>query len=241
MIRDGMGEARRREYLAVLGVPLFMARAPLPGAAESEPVALAPAVPAMAPAPSGPVGAEPVSVAPAVTQRPALAETVAVLQQPARQASPQVSEPAPVVVASPAPMSDQPSFSCRLLRVRPGLAVLLDLGVYPDLGAAERQLWQAICRAFDWQPGQLAGDFSWPLKAGPRGGMLGSGSEVARGFLQGWLGRDLRPEDRLLVLGPALADFVERPHRLLPSLAELLASPLAKRALWRQLAGDAPV
>jgi len=237
MMNEGMQgqliEARRREYLAALGLPLFMARAPLPGAAVSvvETVTMA-QVPPPVRAAARPAEAAPVALPPVRRIEP---EPVAPPSRP--EAGPAAMPPAPVPAQAPAPV-DLPSFSCRLLRLGPDLAVLMDLGDYPDLGLAERQLWQAICRAFDWRPVQLSGDFSWPLKAGPRGGMLGNGSDAARGFLQGWLTRDLDTGDRLLVLGPALAAFVERPHRLLPSLAELLASPLAKRMLWRQLAND---
>lgn len=249
-----MPEARRREYLAALGLPLFVARAPLPGAAVSTlpellpeppvsaPVRPAPAVPTPAPAQPRPELVASAPVTPPRAPLPALAEAAALLQaRPAtmaRAAAEAAPAAAPLPAAMPAASADQPSFSCRLLRVSPRLAVLLDLGAYPDLGSPERQLWQSLCRAFGWQPQQLAGDFSWPLATSARGGMIGSGSDAARGFLQGWLGRDLTAEDRLLVLGPTLAGFVERPHRLLPSLAELLASPLAKRTLWQQLAGD---
>lgn len=234
-----MPEARRREYLAALGIPLFVARVPLPGAAASviEQVSPPPAMPLPVAAVMAPVASA--ARAPA----PALAEAAALLQQSPRR--PEVAAtPAPVVAAitPAATVSDAapPSFTCRLVLVAPQLAVLLDLGAYPDLGASERQLWQAICRAMAWSPQALAADFSWPLTAGGKpGGLLGNGPDAARAFLQGWLGRDLAADDRLLVLGPALAPFVERPHRLLPALAELLTSPLAKRTLWQQLAFQA--
>lgn len=264
-----MPEARRREYLAALGIPLFVARVPLPGAAASvfeEQVALvveagaadtaesalaSPSAPELVAAPAAirsPASVAAPAVAPATRQPlPALAEAAALLQKPLRRSVPEPAV-APLVAseagaparasASPA-AAEQTGFSCRLFQVSPGLAVLLDLGEWPDLGAPERQLWQAICRAFDWQPRQLAGDFTWPLANTGRGGMIGAGPDAARAFLQGWLGRDLAPGDRLLVLGPTMATLIERPHRLLPSLAELLASPLAKRALWRLL--SAPV
>lgn len=243
-----MPEARRREYLAALGIPLFVARVPLPGAAASD-IELALPEPVSAPLPQAPVApipspAKPQPVAAAQAPRqsvPALAEAAALLQPaPKRpELSPAATASVTVAAASVAAVSGgaPPSFTCRLLHVSPQLAVLLDLGPYPDLGGPERQLWQAICRALAWSPQQLAADFSWPLTTGGKaGGMIGSGPDVARAFVQGWLGRDLTGDDRLLVLGSALAPFVERPHRLLPSLAELLASPLAKRALWQQLA-----
>lgn len=245
-----LDEARRREYLAALGVPLFIARVPLPGAAESvfeavvEPVAMTAPVEPEPVRPSAPAPAPAAALA-ARQPLPVLAEAAALLQQPLRRSTP---EPAPLTTpdaSASARSSTSPgeaklsAFSCRLFQVAPGLAVLLDLGEWPDLGAPERQLWQAICRAFDWQPRQLAGDFTWPLANTGRGGMIGAGPDDARAFLQGWLGRDLAAGDRLLVLGPTLATLIERPHRLLPSLAELLVSPLAKRALWRQLSAPA--
>lgn len=222
MLAAVIPEARRREYLAALGVPLFVARTPLPGAAAS----VIEAAPQTAIAPRAPV--------------PALAEAASLLQAPRRPAMAVPEAPAPVAAAPAVIAEPAPSFTCRLVQVSPQLAVLLDLGAYPDLGAPERQLWQAICRALSWVPRQVAADFSWPLTAsGKSSGMIGSGADAARAFVQGWLGRDLAADDRLLVMGTALAPYVERPHRLLPSLAELLASPLAKRALWQQLASGA--
>ncbi len=246
-----MPEARRREYLAALGIPLFVARAPLPGAAASviEPVAPEVVSERISATPAHALAAVPVRESvPLQTASapraplPALAEAASLLQQTPRRpalTTPEAPVATPVsAVVSPAMAAEPaPSFTCRLVQVAPQLAVLLDLGAYPDLGAPERQLWQAICRALSWTPQQLAADFSWPLTAsGKSAGMIGNGADAARAFVQGWLGRDLDGGDRLLLLGPALAPFVERPHRLLPSLAELLASPLAKRALWQQLA-----
>ncbi len=242
-----MHEARRREYLAALGVPLFVARAPLPGAAAS---VIDVALPAMAGVQEtvgehvsvalAPTTAAPARESAATAPRPpvpALAEAASLLQVPKRPVIAAPNMPVPVAAAPAVAAEPAPSFTCRLIRVAPALSVLLDLGAYPDLGGPERQLWQAICRALSWSPQPLAADFSWPLTAGGKSsGMIGTSADAARAFVQGWLGRDLASDERLLVMGPALAPYVERPHRLLPALAELLASPLAKRALWQQLA-----
>lgn len=258
MLSGDLPEPRRHAYLAVLGVPLFLARAQLPGAApariaaadmpdESAAGAFPEAVPrdlpviaqvaetaaARLPAPDLPAPAVGASSAASVLEG---LRAAGVAVQPARPV-PQVAEPEPVSVAAPAAAADEPRFSCRLLRVTASQAVLLDLGDYPDLGPQEQSLWEGLCRAFGWQPEALSADFSWPLGQG-RSGVIGRDSESARGVMQGWLARDLGEDMRLLVLGEPLAGFVQRPHRQLPALSALLASPLAKRALWLQLAGD---
>lgn len=226
-MQPALPESRRRGFLAALGVPMLTARHVLPGAAPSRPAFE-----------SQPVGDVPVAVDMAAmtpTPRPSLVVPPIV---PVVPIAPVVkSEP---VIAAAAEIVAAPSFSCRLLQVGPALAVLLDLGAYPDLTPAARQLWQAICLAFDWQAQTLGADFTWPLvpMAGGRA-LLDAGPEAARAVLKGRLERDLPPDMRLLVLGQVVAEHVERPHRQLPALDALLASPLAKRAFWRQLALDA--
>lgn len=219
MTASGLPEPRRREYLAALGVPLFVARQPLPGAAPSRPVIEIMPEPASAPA---------VMVDRALpTATPVV--HVAVAREPA---APEVPTKAPATI---------PVFACRLLSVTPDLAVLLDLGEYPDLGPREVTLWAALCQAFGWQPQVLAADFGWPLvPLAKASSLLGQDADAARAVLAGWLGRDLKSEHRLLVLGESLGEFVTRPHRLLPGLSQLLADPLAKRTLWLTLSADTP-
>lgn len=215
----GLPEFRRREYLAALGVPLFAPRQPLPGALPS-PIA---------------TRHTPVLLAVPASKLPMSATTCDLLNRPVAASRPTMApvlvEPAVTSVA-PAP-SDIPRFACRLLRVTEQDFVLLDLGEFPDLGLREAQLWRAIVQAMDWRAEGLSADFAWPLS----GGLLSQGADMAREMLAAWLGRDVPAQARLYVFGEAPAAHVRRPHRLLPSLAQLLASPLAKRQLWRELGG----
>lgn len=240
MLQSTLDEGRRREYLAALGVPLFSARRVLPGAA--------------------------VSVVAEVTAQPA-AEPIPALQPPVMQARTQLAataspaarvvlpEPMPapkVVLAEPAPMAEAkvattpaPRFACRLMPLGEQGFVLLDLGEFPDvvageilnLPAAEQQLWRNLQRALAWYPGEPEPDFIWPRAVK---GMLGDDADTARDMLSAWLKRQIQPQARLWVFGEALAPFVTRPHRLLPSLKVLLSSPLAKRQVWQQLSQPAP-
>lgn len=221
-------EGRRREYLAALGVPLFQARRVLPGAAVSEIVARW-----VEPLPSSPISASPVSrlVLPDPVLRP---KAVDVTPEPVRPTSPDV------VIEPVTPAKPVPRFACRLMPLGEQGFVLLDLGEFPDvvagevlnLAPAEQQLWRNLQRALAWTPGEAEPDFIWPRAVK---GLLGDDADTARDMLSAWLKRQIQPQVRLWVFGEALAPFVTRPHRLLPSLKQLLASPLAKRQVWQQL------
>jgi len=221
-------EGRRREYLAALGIPLFQARRVLPGAAVSEIVARW-----VEPVPATPISASPVSrlVLPDPVLRP---KAVDVTPEPVRPTSPEV------VVEPVTPATPVPRFACRLMPLGEQGFVLLDLGEFPDvvagevlnLAPAEQQLWRNIQRALAWTPGEAEPDFIWPRAVK---GLLGDDADTARDMLSAWLKRQIQPQVRLWVFGEALAPFVTRPHRLLPSLKQLLASPLAKRQVWQQL------
>ena len=232
MLQSTLSEGRRREYLAALGVPLFSARRVLPGAAVSvvAEVATQPA-------------AEPVAtlLPPVMQARAQLAATVSAaarvvspVPMPVPKAAP--VDPVPITVA----VTPAPRFACRLMPLGEQGFVLLDLGEFPDvvageilnLPAAEQQLWRNLQRALAWYPGEPEPDFIWPRAVK---GMLGDDADTARDMLSAWLKRQIQPQARLWVFGEALAPFVTRPHRLLPSLAVLLSSPLAKRQVWQQL------
>lgn len=238
MLQSTLNEGRRREYLAALGVPLFRARRALPGAAAS----VIEVVPAIVSEPAAAV------LPPSVQARAPLASAAArvILPEP-------VSLPAAVLKAAPvAPMppaepvvaavatTPSPRFACRLMPLGEQGYVLLDLGSFPDvvagevlnLPAAEQQLWRNLQRALAWYPGEPEPDFIWPRSVK---GMLGDDADTARDMLSAWLKRQIPSPARLWVFGESLAPFVTRPHRLLPSLSALLASPLAKRQVWQQL------
>jgi len=228
-----LSEGRRREYLAALGVPLFQARRVLPGAAVSEIVERW-----VEPLPSSPISASPVSrlVLPDPVLRP---KAVDVTPEPVRPTSPEV------VIEPVTPAKPVPRFACRLMPLGEQGFVLLDLGEFPDvvagevlnLAPAEQQLWRNLQRALAWTPGEAEPDFIWPRAVK---GLLGDDADTARDMLSAWLKRQIQPQVRLWVFGEALAPFVTRPHRLLPSLKQLLASPLAKRQVWQQLSEPQP-
>jgi len=226
-------EGRRREYLAALGIPLFQARRVLPGAAVSEIVARW-----VEPVPATPISASPVSrlVLPDPVLRP---KAVDVTPEPVRPTAPEV------VVEPVTPATPVPRFACRLMPLGEQGFVLLDLGEFPDvvagevlnLAPAEQQLWRNLQRALAWTPGEAEPDFIWPRAVK---GLLGDDADTARDMLSAWLKRQIQPQVRLWVFGEALAPFLTRPHRLLPSLKQLLASPLAKRQVWQQLSEPQP-
>lgn len=226
-------EGRRREYLAALGIPLFQARRVLPGAAVSEIVARW-----VEPVPASPISASPVSrlVLPDPVLRP---KAVDITPEPVRPTAPELAVE-PVTPAMPVPR-----FACRLMPLGEQGFVLLDLGEFPDvvagevlnLAPAEQQLWRNLQRALAWTPGEAEPDFIWPRAVK---GLLGDDADTARDMLSAWLKRQIQPQVRLWVFGEALAPFVTRPHRLLPSLKQLLASPLAKRQVWQQFSEHQP-
>lgn len=232
MLSSTLDENRRREYLAALGVPLFVSRRVLPGAATS--VVIAPVVsPTLGPnlAPQ----AEPSPVAKWELPRPTLLAK-ADLPQPAIK--PEPSPVSPKIIMPPA--EPAPRFACRLMALGEQGFVLIDLGQFPDviagevlsLAPAEQQLWRNLQRAVGWQPSEPEPDFIWPRAVK---GLLGDDADTARDMLSAWLKRQIPADVRLWVFGEALAPFLTRPHRLLPSLQQLLLSPLAKRQVWQQL------
>ncbi|MES2909200.1 MAG: hypothetical protein V4688_08570 [Pseudomonadota bacterium] len=235
MLQSTLDEGRRREYLAALGVPLFSARRVLPGAAVSvvEAVATQPA--------AEPVATLPPPVMQARAQLAATVSTAAHVLSPAPMPVPKAT---PVAVPMTVAVTPAPRFACRLMPLGEQGFVLLDLGEFPDvvageilnLPAAEQQLWRNLQRALAWYPGEPEPDFIWPRAVK---GMLGDDADTARDMLSAWLKRQIQPQARLWVFGEALAPFVTRPHRLLPSLAVLLSSPLAKRQVWQQLSQSA--
>jgi len=224
MFPSTLDDSRRREYLAALGVPIFVARRVLPGAAVSQPL-----VPVEAPTLNVPPRWQlPPPVMPATREL----EAPNVLQQSA--VKPIVADEAKSTPVAP------PRFACRLMSLAEQGFVLLDLGQVPDLvpgeiihlAPSEQQLWRHIQRAAGWVCGEPEPDFMWPRAVK---GLLGDDADTARDMLSSWLKRQIPNDQRLWVFGESLSPFLDRPHRLLPSLQQLLLSPLAKRQLWLQL------
>lgn len=228
---------RRREYLAALGLPVFLARRELPGAAIS--VTDTEVVPVAMPD-TTPAERRPAAVTTARTASPVPSLPAAAASLPPAPAVAVTATVGPAAADRAATVAPPPRFACRLMSLgEPGF-VLLDLGRFPDVVAgetlslppAEQQLWRNLQRALAWYPGEPEPDFIWPRAVK---GMLGDDADTARDMLSAWLTRQIPAERRLWVFGEALAPFVTRPHRLLPGLSVLLASPLAKRQVWHQL------
>lgn len=221
---DAGREGRRQAYLAALGVPLWSARRPLPGARPSAPLAFAPYT-AAAPVPA----AAPVS-APAPDAAPA------------PPAAPPVLATDGVPVAAPAGRGETveavPRLLCRVQVLAPGWSAVIMLDGVPDLAAQEYRLLANIAQALGGDPAALppGEPLQWPLNRNPA---LDHGLRAMRE----WLAHALRlPPGRCLVFGEPLAAHVrvalpQREVIAVPRLAELLARPAAKRELWRALHG----
>lgn len=250
MARDVGEEGRRQAWLAALGIPLWTARHPLPGALPAPPLdyvpwvggepahAVAPEaqVAPAAPQPELPHQAPVVQGAPA-TARMALPATPAAHSTAARL-TPSAEAPRPPAPVPDIAAGDFPHFVCRVQALAPGWSAVVNLGDAPDLSALEHRLLGAIAEA-------LGGDalalppcehLRWPLNRNPA---LDHG---ARAMIE-WLSHALRlPPGRCIVFGAAMATHVRSAFPALaitaaPQLSELLDDPLRKRELWRSLHG----
>lgn len=252
-----MQEATRRQYLALLGIDVWLPR----DEAEASDAAAAAANVA---APAAPPAHEPVAARPAVVAepvpgaaRPPLEQThevpAPVMQPPATQL-PEMEAPAAQapVTPPPAPVSTPPtvtatgssaeSLSCSLLSLPDGLLLLAGhvTPQAPGLSGPEFALLASIAGAL--APGATLPaieEFHWP----PRN--LRLPAAAARGHagdaLVGLLAEHRRRRNvrDVLVLGEALADSVRvAASRLglnvvaVPAVSAMLADPALKRACW---------
>lgn len=205
-----LAEARRRDYLAALGVPLWVSRQPLPGARAGawtivQPVAAS--TPPLSEVPPAPVKSRP----PAAVAAPAVAP----------------------VAARDVPREVAPS-ACLGWLLADQRVVLLDVGDAPDLSAAGHALWQQLCLAMGWTGARALGRFDWPL---PYARHLAADADARREALQGWLTAAVTaPVDRWLVFGEAaMTGLPATQCRLLPAIEEMLREPARKRACWQAL------
>ncbi|WP_460587327.1 hypothetical protein [Haliea atlantica] len=257
-----------REYykhacLDALGMPLLVARRPLPGAAPSRPrlpaVARGPAqsVPPATGHPA-PRGSAPVSLrqagsaAPAATPRPGDAAAPAQTspgQQRGRVGVPEsATSPAPETPAAPA--RDEAAIPAPLAAkpVRFSLAIVhsadflwLETLAAAGLSGPQRQLLAGMAAAVEGQAPELRETpFDWPLHDNPQ---LDRSAAAAAAALDGFLQRLLaeRPCRGICLLGDdaplgLVAEGVGAPLLRLPSTRAMLEAPLHKREAWRVLA-----
>lgn len=231
-----MQEALRRQYLALMGVDVW-----LPRDAADEMVA---AVPEALPAMAGTAVAAPRAPLPDDLPRrlDALREAPAATAIPALDA-PVAKAPAvitPAVPAAAAGVADR--FGCSLLALPDGL-LLVAAYVMPDapgLAGPEYALLASIAAAL--APGTIlpaAEEFRWPPPGAsklPAMSRPGAGVEALTGLLAERRRRGLRD---VLVLGEAMTAPVSAAATRLglqvvpaPSLAAMLADPAQKRACW---------
>ncbi|MDP1775423.1 MAG: hypothetical protein Q8K94_02280, partial [Moraxellaceae bacterium] len=217
-----MAEAQRRQYLQALGMPQFVAKQDLAiGAASSytfaevaEQVELSPELPA---AVAAPVQRMPVSL-------PELLPT---------PAKPATSEPAPQRVQPPkVEPSTTVSFSCRLFLLGIDRIALLATQKNQDLSAAELSLWRSLCAAMNWPMEDGNARFDWPFAYAKH---LASDPAAAKDALTAWWQAHCELPSQVFVLGNDLTDFAPANATVLPSLAEMMASPMLKKTTWQRL------
>lgn len=210
-----------RETLQAMGLTLYVARRPLPGAAASQNFADVQARSGSTARPL-PQGAQP-------TRRASPAEA---LVQP-RESLAAAAVDAPLAVASPlAPFT--------VAAVTLGACLWLE--ELPDgvLGRDQVQLMRAICQAFAWPVEPLTiNQFAWPMHRNPQ---FDQGAEAAMAALSAFVGRQMEAgrSARLILLGSSAQDRLgdvacDAPVFRTESTRDMLANPLLKRDAWRDL------
>lgn len=244
-----MQEATRRQYLALLGIDVWL---PRDEAAASD----AAAAVATVAAPVAPSAPEPVAERPAVVAEPAPVEQSPAMQTPVTQA-PTVQAPteqaptgqAPVTppsepVSMPPPVTASPagSLSCSLLSLPDGLLLLAGhvTPQAPGLSGPEFALLASIAGAL--APGATLPaieEFHWPPRnlRLPAAAARGHAGDALIGLLAEH--RRRRHVRDVLVLGEALADSVRAAASRLglnvvavPAVSAMLVDPALKRACW---------
>jgi hypothetical protein len=218
-MQSQMAEAQRRQYLQALGLPQFVAKHDLAASALSsyriaevaeaapEPVATPEVMPAQR---------TPVSI-PAV-----MPKLMPVVAKPA-------AEPAPMPTAA---MKASVSFACRLFLLGNDRIALLATRDGQDLSSAELMLWRSLCLATAWPVQDGNARFDWPFTYAKH---LASDPVAAKDALTAWWQAHCELPSQLFVLGDALTHYVPSNATILPSLADMLASPMLKKMTWQQL------
>lgn len=207
-MQSHMAEAQRRQYLQALGLPQFVAKHDLAASAVSSYriAEVAETAPEQVPPPVVmPTQRTPVSI--------------------------------PVVMPEPAPISTAAgktsvSFACRLFLLGNDRIALLATRDGQDLSSAELMLWRSLCAAMAWPVQDGNARFDWPFAYAKH---LASDPVAAKDALTSWWQAHCELPSKLFVLGDALTNFVPSNAIILPSLADMLASPMRKKTTWQQL------
>jgi len=240
-----------RQTLQAMGLTLYVARYPLPGAATSLDFEASPAS----------TGADEEPLRPGVesAQEEAVHEE-SVHDTPDRfadaQSSPAASPAQALLSATsldaqpvkPTPPPRQPAALDRAPPLAPftlaaaALGDCLWLEELPDgvLGRDQVQLMRAMCRALGWPVEPLTiNQFTWPMHRNPQ---FDQSADAATAALSAFVGRQMEAGQcsRLILLGSAAQD---RLGDMLPATAvlathstrDMLGNPLLKRDAWRDL------
>lgn len=241
-----MQEATRRQYLALLGVDVWLPR----DEAEASDAAAAASVVA---APVAPTAQEPVVARPAVVVAPPPVEQTPAAPAPAMDApvtqspaapAPVTPPPAAVSLSPPVTPAESPSgsLSCSLLSLPDGLLLLAGhvTPQAPGLSGPEFALLASIAGAL--APGATLPaieEFHWPPRnlRLPAAASRGHAGDALVGLLAEH--RRRRQVRDVLVLGEALADSVRAAASRLglnvvavPAVSAMLVDPALKRACW---------
>lgn len=245
-------EINRLRYLAAMGVPTYVARRPLPGAAVSAKYALrvSTRVAEARPGSTNNMGEAGLATLARPDKRSAgsplaaqaLRESLA--QDTGRRKTPQTeaaSDTNATVAKSAASLAQVPRF--RLAAMIIGKRMWLEELGDEALAQDQLQLISAMSRALSHpavdEEAVAVTEFRWPLHDNAQ---LGLGSEDAAATLQGFLYRQLEENAcvELICLGDAsktlLMDLsVPCARRFVPSTREMLKTPLLKRDVWNTL------
>jgi hypothetical protein len=217
-----MAEVQRRQYLQALGLPQFVAKQNLALGAMS-PYAFAEDA-----APTEQLVEQPVAPAPVVQRMP--------VSLPELRPTPTkhvATEPVSQPVQSPKAESPTPvSFSCRLFLLGIDRIALLATQNNQDLSPAELALWRSFCAAMNWPMQDGNARFDWPFAYAKH---LAADPVAAKEALTAWWQAHCELPSQVFVLGNELADFAPINATVLPSLADMLASPMLKKTTWQRL------
>lgn len=219
----------RRETLQAMGLTLYTARYPLPGAAPSSVQFDVRA--SVEPQPD----AKPRATPPAPDRPSAHA-----MPEVALAADPRADVPRRAAVSPAAPAASPALAPFTLAAVALGGCLWLE--ELPDgvLGRDQVQLMRAICHACGWATEPVSvNQFAWPMHRNPQ---FDQGADAAFAALSAFVQRQLEASDcvRLILLGQAARDRLVQQSSGAPvfsthSTRDMLRDPLLKRDAWRDL------
>lgn len=221
----------RRKTLQAMGLTLYTARYPLPGAAASPDLLEACAA---AEVESG----VPPSMPDRLSEEKSFPEAMAqMVSSTALPTEPPGQRPTPgraPVAASPAPAP----FTLAAV----ALGGCLWLEELPDgvLGRDQVKLMRAICQAMSWPVEPVSvNQFAWPMHRNPQ---FDQGAHAARAALSAFVQRQIEASHcaRLILLGQPVQDRLgelspQTPVLRTQSTRDMLREPLLKRDAWRDL------